>query len=209
MHRCPAQFLAVELRSLVSRRSAHPDTGKHRSLGRSQARRQQAAINTGSGGTYGTMSRSSGAVSHRDTERQVIVRYHREQHRLREGDCIREGVRITMVQESPMRTHMRAIFHLSIPVRDLQEAVDFYANELGADIGRRTETFADALVLEPRSPYRTTLPVSLPPCLAQGTSVPLFPGRNGNLLHLISPEARWSWSRPPCPMRASPPSRAN
>ncbi len=51
-----------------------------------------------------------------------------------------------MVQESPMRTHMRAIFHLSIPVRDLQEAVDFYANELGADIGRRTETFADALV---------------------------------------------------------------
>ena len=41
---------------------------------------------------------------------------------------------------------MRPIFHLSIPVRDLQEAVDFYAHELGADIGRRTEAFADALV---------------------------------------------------------------
>ncbi len=41
---------------------------------------------------------------------------------------------------------MRPIFHLSIPVRGLQEAVDFYAHELGADIGRRTEAFADALV---------------------------------------------------------------
>jgi uncharacterized protein len=43
-------------------------------------------------------------------------------------------------------THVRPIFHLSIPVRDLQEAVDFYSLELGADIGRRTEMFADALV---------------------------------------------------------------
>jgi extradiol dioxygenase family protein len=41
---------------------------------------------------------------------------------------------------------VRPIFHLSIPVRDLQEAVDFYSRELGADIGRRTEAFADALV---------------------------------------------------------------
>ena len=41
---------------------------------------------------------------------------------------------------------MRPIFHLSIPVRDLDEAVGFYAQELGAEIGRRTEDFADALV---------------------------------------------------------------
>ena len=41
---------------------------------------------------------------------------------------------------------MRPIFHLSIPVRDLGEAVDFYGDELGADIGRRTDQFADALV---------------------------------------------------------------
>ncbi len=41
---------------------------------------------------------------------------------------------------------MRPIFHLSIPVRDLDEAVDFYGSQLGAEIGRRTETFADALV---------------------------------------------------------------
>jgi extradiol dioxygenase family protein len=41
---------------------------------------------------------------------------------------------------------VRPIFHLSIPVRDLQEAVDFYTHELGADIGRRTEGFADVLV---------------------------------------------------------------
>ncbi len=41
---------------------------------------------------------------------------------------------------------MRPIFHLSIPVRDLQEAVDFYARALGAHIGRRTESSADALV---------------------------------------------------------------
>jgi len=31
-------------------------------------------------------------------------------------------------------------------VRDLDEAVDFYGNQLGARIGRRTAEFADALV---------------------------------------------------------------
>jgi hypothetical protein len=41
---------------------------------------------------------------------------------------------------------MRPIFHLSLPVRDLDEAVTFYRARLGAHIGRRTETFADALV---------------------------------------------------------------
>lgn len=41
---------------------------------------------------------------------------------------------------------MRTIFHLSIPVRDLDEAVDFYGTQLGAEIGRRTDDFADALV---------------------------------------------------------------
>jgi len=41
---------------------------------------------------------------------------------------------------------MRPIFHLSIPVRDLDEAVDFYGSQLGAEIGRRTDAFADALV---------------------------------------------------------------
>jgi len=42
--------------------------------------------------------------------------------------------------------HMRPIFHLSVPVRDLGEAVDFYRAYLGAEIGRRTESFADALL---------------------------------------------------------------
>ncbi len=41
---------------------------------------------------------------------------------------------------------MRPIFHLSVPVRDLGEAVAFYRTRLGAQIGRRTEDFADALV---------------------------------------------------------------
>lgn len=41
---------------------------------------------------------------------------------------------------------MRPIFHLSVPVRDLDEAVAFYGNQLGAQIGRRTTEFADALV---------------------------------------------------------------
>lgn len=40
----------------------------------------------------------------------------------------------------------RPIFHLSVPVRDLAEAVAFYRDRLGARIGRLTETFADALV---------------------------------------------------------------
>lgn len=41
---------------------------------------------------------------------------------------------------------MRPIFHLSFPVRDLQESVDFYIRQLGAQIGRRSELAADALV---------------------------------------------------------------
>ncbi len=41
---------------------------------------------------------------------------------------------------------MRPIFHLSLPVRDLEEAVTFYRTRLGAHTGRRTETFADVLV---------------------------------------------------------------
>jgi extradiol dioxygenase family protein len=41
---------------------------------------------------------------------------------------------------------MPPIFHLSIPVRDLQEAVDFYAAQLGAEVGRHTATYADALL---------------------------------------------------------------
>ncbi len=41
---------------------------------------------------------------------------------------------------------MRPIFHLSIPVRDLDEAVDFYGGQLGAEMGRRTAEFADALM---------------------------------------------------------------
>lgn len=41
---------------------------------------------------------------------------------------------------------MKPIFHLSIPVRDLDEAIGFYRDRLGAQIGRRTEMFADALL---------------------------------------------------------------
>jgi uncharacterized protein len=41
---------------------------------------------------------------------------------------------------------VRPIFHLSIPVRDLDEAVHFYRTQLDAEIGRRTDQFADALV---------------------------------------------------------------
>ena len=40
----------------------------------------------------------------------------------------------------------RPIFHLSVPVRDLDEAVSFYRVEFGAQIGRQTTDFADALV---------------------------------------------------------------
>jgi extradiol dioxygenase family protein len=41
---------------------------------------------------------------------------------------------------------MRPIFHLSFPVRDLSEAVTFYRDELGAEIGRQDPTFVDALL---------------------------------------------------------------
>jgi uncharacterized protein len=41
---------------------------------------------------------------------------------------------------------MRPIFHLSVPVRDLEGAVEFYLTQLGAQIGRHTENFADAFV---------------------------------------------------------------
>jgi extradiol dioxygenase family protein len=41
---------------------------------------------------------------------------------------------------------MKPIFHLSIPVRDLQEAIDFYTSHLDAQVGRQTDTFADALM---------------------------------------------------------------
>jgi len=38
---------------------------------------------------------------------------------------------------------MKTIFHLSFPVRDLDEAIGFYTVHLGARMGRRTEEFAD------------------------------------------------------------------
>jgi extradiol dioxygenase family protein len=41
---------------------------------------------------------------------------------------------------------MRPIFHLSFPVRDLEEAIVFYTTRLGAQIGRHTDSFADALL---------------------------------------------------------------
>jgi extradiol dioxygenase family protein len=41
---------------------------------------------------------------------------------------------------------VRPIFHLSFPVRDLAEAVAFYRDELGAEIGRQEPSFADALL---------------------------------------------------------------
>jgi extradiol dioxygenase family protein len=41
---------------------------------------------------------------------------------------------------------MRPIFHISFPVRDLSEAVSFYRDELGAEIGRHEIGFADALL---------------------------------------------------------------
>lgn len=44
------------------------------------------------------------------------------------------------------RQRGQPIFHLSVPVRDLQEAVDFYRHYLGAQIGRSTDEFADALM---------------------------------------------------------------
>jgi extradiol dioxygenase family protein len=41
---------------------------------------------------------------------------------------------------------VRPIFHLSIPVRDLDESVGFYSTVLGAEVGRRTGSWADALL---------------------------------------------------------------
>jgi extradiol dioxygenase family protein len=41
---------------------------------------------------------------------------------------------------------MRPIFHLSFPVRDLPEAITFYCEQLGAEIGRSEDTFVDALL---------------------------------------------------------------
>jgi extradiol dioxygenase family protein len=41
---------------------------------------------------------------------------------------------------------MRPIFHLSFPGRDLQAAVGFYRDELGAEIGRTGQSFADAFL---------------------------------------------------------------
>ena len=41
---------------------------------------------------------------------------------------------------------MRPIFHLSFPVANLQEAIDFYTKELGAAIGRQRSAVADVLI---------------------------------------------------------------
>ena len=38
---------------------------------------------------------------------------------------------------------MEPILHLSLPVRDLQESIDFYVESLGCDLGRVRERFAD------------------------------------------------------------------
>lgn len=40
----------------------------------------------------------------------------------------------------------RPVFHLSVPVRDLGEAVEFDTARPGARIGRHTDSFVDALV---------------------------------------------------------------
>jgi len=41
---------------------------------------------------------------------------------------------------------MRPIIHISFPVRDMAAAVSFYQRELGAEIGRRADSFTDVLV---------------------------------------------------------------
>ena len=41
---------------------------------------------------------------------------------------------------------MRPIFHLSFPVADLQEAIDFYTRELGGQVGRCSSSVADVLI---------------------------------------------------------------
>ena len=38
---------------------------------------------------------------------------------------------------------MEPILHLSLPVRDLSESIDFYTNVLGCEIGRVRERFVD------------------------------------------------------------------
>jgi extradiol dioxygenase family protein len=38
---------------------------------------------------------------------------------------------------------LKAIFHLSFPVRDLPEAIAFYTDRLGGTLGRQAESFAD------------------------------------------------------------------
>ncbi|MGO8873865.1 MAG: VOC family protein [Acidimicrobiales bacterium] len=70
---------------------------------------------------------------------------------------------------------MAAIFHLSIPVRDLQEAVDFYSAELGARIGRRTENFVDAFVFGAQVTLQgdpSTVTVPMPRTRHFGATVP-------------------------------------
>ena len=41
---------------------------------------------------------------------------------------------------------VKPIVHISFPVHDLDEAIDFYTMVLGASVGRRTESFADILL---------------------------------------------------------------
>jgi uncharacterized protein len=45
-------------------------------------------------------------------------------------------------------TGTRAIFHLSFPVRDLQEAIDFYSANFGAVPGRREADWADIALFD-------------------------------------------------------------
>lgn len=45
-------------------------------------------------------------------------------------------------------TGARAIFHLSFPVRDLQEAIDFYSANFGAVPGRREADWADIALFD-------------------------------------------------------------
>jgi len=42
--------------------------------------------------------------------------------------------------------HVRPVLHLSIPVRDFDEAVKFHGTRLGAEIGRSTDHVGDAPV---------------------------------------------------------------
>jgi len=59
---------------------------------------------------------------------------------------------------------MRPIVHISFPVRDMAEAVDFYRRELGAEIGRQDPTYTDAFVFGAQvtlqnDPANVTLPM--------------------------------------------------